>query len=87
MSFQLRHRQFGVYQGQFLGLGFWWPESDMPEQGFCEFPTEQDALNFRHYLLVESTTPLNDEDLTVEPFDREESERLIRTAAQSPANG
>jgi len=78
MSFQVRHKEFGIYQGDFMGLGFWYPESEMPEQGFCEFPTEAEAEQFVQFMLTEASIPLDDGCLTVEPFDRGESERLIR---------
>jgi hypothetical protein len=80
MGFQLRHKTMGVYQGSFLGLGFWHLESEMPEQGYCEFPTENEALEYRHFLLVDCDQPLKDEDLTIEPFNKIESDALILSA-------
>ena len=78
MAFQLRHKEWGVYQGSFLGLGFWHPWSDQPEQGFCEFPTQKEADDYKAFLCSpECEMPLNADDLTVEPFDKAESDRLV----------
>lgn len=49
MSFQVRHKEFGLFQGEFLGMCFWWPMSDMPEQGICEFETSEQAQDFIDY--------------------------------------
>lgn len=78
MSFQIRHKEWGVYQGSFLGMGFWHPLSEQPEQGFCEFSTAEDAQSFIDYL--SSLPHYRREDFSVEPFDREQSERLISTS-------
>lgn len=76
MSYQVRHREFGVYQGSMLGMGFWHPMSDMPEQGYCEFLSREDAEDYIHTLTHESVAPLKAEDLSIEPYNRAESERL-----------
>lgn len=79
MSYQIRHREFGVYQGSCIGLGFWHPTSEMPEQGFCEFPTHADAEEYVRFLCSdECDDPFFQTDLTIEPFDREFSEQLHR---------
>lgn len=75
-SYQVRHREWGVYQGSMLGMGFWHPLSDMPEQGFCEFPTREEAESYIRFLATESDAPEPAEHFTVEPYDRAECERL-----------
>jgi hypothetical protein len=39
MSSQICQREMGVDRGSCQGLGLWHPMSEMPEQGFYEFPT------------------------------------------------
>ncbi len=61
-----------------MGLGFWHPISEMPEQGFCEFPTEKDAREFIDFLCsAKCAKPLNWEDLSIEPYDKAMSDKLI----------
>lgn len=77
MSFQVRHLEFGVFQGQCMGLGFWYPESDMPEQGFYEFPSEVEAEQFIYFMHTEAYETLPEGSLSIEPFDKAESDRLM----------
>lgn len=85
MRCQIRHREHGIYQGNFIGLGFWHPMSDMPEQGFCAFPSYAEALAYVQWLCSDACdSPLRATDLTIESFDHATSERLIRNA-QVPA--
>ena len=78
MPYQLSHREFGVYQGNCLGLGFWYPLSEMPEQGICAFPTRQDAEDHRAFLCsARCDDPLAAVDLRVEPFDAATHEALL----------
>lgn len=75
--FQIRHKEFGVYQGSFLGLGFWHPMSDVPEQGYCAFE-EKDAQDYVKWLCsLECADPLNPDDLSIEPFNKAESDALM----------
>lgn len=83
MSFQLRHKDLGVFQGEALGLGFWYALGDkeedgaMPEQGYCELKTQADAQFYVDALCApEREHPMRREDFTIEPYDRETSERL-----------
>ncbi len=76
MSYQLRHKEFGIYQGNCIGLGFWHPMSEMPEQGFCEFPTLEDIKEHITFLITESSGPLKREDLSIEPYDKTKSEAM-----------
>ncbi len=80
MTYQIRHRELGVFQGSCLGMGFWHPMSEMPEQGYCEFPTYNEAASYRAFLTSAACdSPLRFSDLTIEPYDRAESERLRAT--------
>lgn len=77
MGFQLRHRDMGVFQGECMGLGFWHPMSDMPEQGYVDFPTYEDAAAYRAFLTSAAcSAPMDFTELTIEPYDEEESNRL-----------
>jgi len=69
MSYQVRHKEFGIFQGEFLGMGFWHPMSDQPEQGLCEFPTKVEACAFIAYYATEGVGDFKQEDFTIEPFD------------------
>jgi len=46
MSYQVIHKEYGVFQGELWGMYFWYPTSNVPEQGFYEFTTEDDAAGF-----------------------------------------
>lgn len=77
MSYQVRHKEFGLFQGMCLGMGFWYPMSDMPEQGICEFPTRQNALEFIDCCCsLEAEGRLNRADFSIEPFDVELDKEL-----------
>lgn len=77
-GFQVRHRTFGIYQGSAIELAFWHPSSAMPEYGLCRFPTEEKARAFIEFLCSPACTERMDPaDLTVEPYDLAEHERLI----------
>lgn len=78
MSYQLKHKEFGIYQGTFLGLGFWHPMSDMPEQGYCEFPTLADVEEYIDFLCSDKCSdPLKHKDLSIEKYNNDESDKLI----------
>lgn len=69
-GYQLRHREMGVFQGECMGMGFWHPMSEMPEQGLLRFPTYSDAAGYRAFLTSPAcSAPLRFDDLTIEPFD------------------
>jgi hypothetical protein len=77
-GFQVRHRTFGVYQGSAIELAFWHPSSGMPEYGLCRFSTAEKAQSMIDFLTSpECAEPMNAEDLTIEPYDLAEHERLI----------
>jgi hypothetical protein len=81
MGWQLRHKEFGVYQGNCLGLGFWHPMSGMPEQGYCEFEDEESINEYIDFLCSDKCTePLIRSDLSIEPFNKEESDKIMAEA-------
>jgi hypothetical protein len=83
MSFQLRHKDYGIYQGSCLGMGFWHPTSESPEQGLCEFPTTEEITRYRDFLCSpDCASPLKKEDFQIEPFDRELSERIKQASGK-----
>jgi len=57
-------------------MGFWWPMSEMPEQGFCEM-TKESAEGFIDAMCV-ANSAYKREDFTIEPYDSVLSERLCR---------
>ena len=78
MGYQVRHKGYGVYQGEFLGFGIWHPMSSMPEQGYAEFDTQEEAQRFIDFLCSpECAAQENRDDLIIEPFDEETSNRLV----------
>ncbi len=82
MSYQIHHRELGVYQGSYLGLSFWHPISEKPEQGFCAFPTREEAQAHVDFLCSPACDcPLQPPDLTIEPFDPPVSAGLIEPGA------
>ena len=77
-GFQVRHRTLGVYQGSAIDLAFWHPSSGMPEHGLCRFLTIDKAQTLIDMLSSSACTELMDRnDLTIEPYDIAEHDRLI----------
>ena len=77
-GFQVRHRLLGIYQGTAIELAFWHPSSGMPEYGLCRFSTEAKAQALVDFLCSPLCgEPMAAGDLTVEPYDRDEHDRLI----------
>lgn len=78
MGYQVHHKEYGIFQGMFMGLGFWHLLSDMPEQGFLEFPSLEIAQEFVDFICSdECVEKLNKKDITIEEFNRKESNILI----------
>ncbi len=76
-GFQLRHRTLGIYQGSAIELAFWHPSSGMPEYGLCRFSTKEKAESMADFLASTlCAEPLDRSDLTIEPYDLAEHERL-----------
>ena len=72
-GFQIRHRTWGIYQGSAIELAFW-----HPEYGLCRFATKEKADSYVAYLSSSACPePLDRNDLTIEPYDLAEHERLI----------
>lgn len=77
-GFQITHRTLGTYQGSAIELAFWYPSSGMPEYGLCQFATKEKAEAYRAYLCSPACPePLNEQDLTIEPFDLVAHDELI----------
>lgn len=77
-GFQVRHRTLGVYQGSAIELAFWHPSSGMPEYGLCRFSTAEKAQSMIDFLTSPGCAEqMNVHDLTIEPYDLAEHERLI----------
>jgi hypothetical protein len=85
-GFQIKHCTLGIYQGSAIELAFWHPASGMPEYGLCRFSTGERAQAFVEFLCspacAESMDPT---DLTIEPYDLAEHERLISENPMSSA--
>ena len=76
-GFQVRHRELGVYQGSAIELAFWHPSSHMPEYGLCRFATREKAQALIDFLTSPACAePLQLRDLTIEPYELAEHERL-----------
>ncbi|BCA55165.1 hypothetical protein W02_23050 [Nitrospira sp. KM1] len=76
-GFQIRHRSLGVFQGTAIELAFWYPSSGMPEYGLCRFSSREKAQAMVDWLISPACPePLSSSDLTVEPYDFAEHERL-----------
>lgn len=83
-GYQLRHREWGVFQGEFIGLGFWHPMSGQPEQGFYRFATHDDAKGYLDFLCSDKCLTYHSADeFTIEPFDAETSERMQAGARET----
>jgi hypothetical protein len=85
-GFQVRHRTLGIYQGSAIDLAFWHPSSCMPEQGLCRFSTRAKAQALIDVLSSSACTePMDRNDLTIEPYDLAEHDRLISEYPPSSA--
>ena len=77
-GFQIKHSTLGIYQGNAIELAFWYPSSGMPEYGLCRFTTKEKAESYRAYLCSPACPePLDEHDLTIEPYDLAAHEELI----------
>jgi hypothetical protein len=77
-GFQVRHCTLGIYQGSAIELAFWHPTSGMPEYGLCRFSTEDKAQALIDFLSSPvCAEPLDRNDLTIEPYDLAEHNRLV----------
>ena len=74
-GFQIRHREHGVFQGEWNGLSFWNLLSNTPGLGFREFESEEKAKDYAR-VLCSLSGDVKEEDLTVEPFDLKFSKKL-----------
>lgn len=69
MSFQVRHKEFGIFQGELWGMGFWHPMSEQPEQGLYNFCSIECATKFIEYYCKCGKGDYQKNDFTIEPFD------------------
>lgn len=77
-GFQVRHRTLGIYQGRAIDLAFWHPSSNMPEHGIFRFSSSEKAQALIDALCSPACQErMAPKDLTIEPFDRMEHDRLI----------
>ena len=80
MSYQVRHVRLGVFQGVELtpeGVAVcYYPAADMPEMGFCEFKTYEEARNFINWALSVHSLGYKRTQLKVEHFDKKESDMI-----------
>ena len=77
-GFQVRHCSLGIYQGSAIDLAFWHPSSGMPEHGLCRFSTKDKAQALIDAFSSSACTePMDQHDLTIEPYDGAEHDRLI----------
>lgn len=68
-TYQIRHREAGVFQGEVLGCAFWSDMSNVPEIGISEFEEINDATAFINMLCHVRPDAFKPEDLVVEEFD------------------
>lgn len=84
VGYQLRHARYGLFQGELMGMGFWYDPSSpyaMPEQGILEFRTYDAVSSFRAFLCSsDCDQTLLMSELTIEPYNREYSEQLRASA-------
>jgi len=77
-GYQVRHRAFGIYQGSAIDLAFWHPSSGMPVYGLCRFSSRDKAQALIDFLCSPlCTEPMVRTDLSIEPYDLAEHERLV----------
>ena len=77
-GYQIAHRRLGIFQGTAAGLACWHPSSGVPEYGLCRFATTDKAQAYVEFLCSPACAePLDRNDLSIEPFDRDLHDRLI----------
>lgn len=82
--FQLRHDDYGLFQGLFMGMGFWHPMSEQPEQGIL--PLDKDGAEWLISEMLKNH-PENElykrEKFHVEPYDDDLNRRLVEASVAS----
>jgi hypothetical protein len=77
---QLRNTEYGLFQGVCLGLAFWYPLSDSPEQGIYRFDDAADAEKFCE--MLRNNVPNNEnyarEKFVIEPYDAALDAQLMK---------
>jgi hypothetical protein len=78
MSYQVRHKRLGVFQGVELtpeGVAVCYhPAADTPEMGYCEFKTSEEAVKFIQWTLSIPSLGYAPSELKVEHFNKESSD-------------
>lgn len=71
MAYQIRHEEFGIFQGQCIGMGFWHPLSEVPEQGLALYKTREDAQRDIDFMCSDQcdAPDVYRDRLTIEPYD------------------
>lgn len=79
MNGQLRHADYGLFQGMVMGLAFWWPMSDMPELGIYKFDNQDEAQGLIRTCQANSPQPecYSGDKWAYEPFNEALHNRLI----------
>ena len=82
MTYQVRHRCLGVFQGVEWVQGSvavcYHPAADNPEMGFCEIQSESEALALVDWIASIPALETLKADLTVEPFNKDGSDLVQR---------
>jgi hypothetical protein len=89
MAFQIRHTEFGVFQGQCMGMGFWYPMSDMPEQGLARYETEADAQMDIDFMCSDACSEPDAYrgKMSIEPFDEKTNAKCAEYLKALKASG
>lgn len=66
-----------------MGMCFWHPMSEMPEQGYCRLTKDNAQVLIGILCAGELTYLLDRNDLSIEPYDKENSERMIAEGVAS----
>lgn len=78
MSYQVRHRRFGVFQGvenTKEGVAMCYhPAAESPEMGFYAFPSMDAAMSFVKWALTIDTLHYKEHELIIESYDKRGSE-------------
>lgn len=75
MAYQIRHTEYGIFQGTFMGLLYWYTEEDCecPEQGLVKYESEAAAQHEIDMICKEAAhlgfDTLTKDKFVIEPFD------------------
>jgi len=87
MDCQIRHADLGLFQGNLMGIDLWTSQNKFPEGGIRKYSAEEDAQNDMAAIIEAYTkhdsVRFSPSSFSIEPFDREEDEQMIRGAFTS----